>query len=126
MAVRANLTRTEGAPQKILCVQSFEGPHLVLDAPGTALQIRRGELCLRRGDGAERLFPPRKHGLRHIVLATSAGLTTDALRWLVAEDVMLTVSGQPHLWRDGVALPYNLRRALNIIGVEAMMAAVQV
>ena len=43
----------------------------------------------------DRLFPPRKHGLRHIVLAASASLTTDALRWLVAEDVMLTVSGQP-------------------------------
>jgi CRISPR-associated protein Cas1 len=66
----------------------------MLDEAGTALQVRSGELAIRLPDGSERHFSPRKHGLQHVVLAVSASLTTDALRWLAAEDVMVTVCGR--------------------------------
>lgn len=69
----------------------FVPPFVVIETPGVALQVRAGSLCVRRPDKSETLFPPRQHGLQSVMLATKGvSVTTDAIRWLLAEGVMLT------------------------------------
>lgn len=63
-----------------------------IDAPGTALQVRRGDLCIRFKDGRERLFPPRAHAFKSLIVAASASISTDAIAWLSAENIALFIS----------------------------------
>ena len=59
---------------------------------GVALQMRHGALCARAPDGTVRLFEPRVHGLRIIVLAGhGASITSEAIRWCGREGVSLYV-----------------------------------
>jgi|ERR1700730_597513 len=66
---------------------------LYIEAPGTALQVRVGELSIRLADGSRHLFRPREHRLRTIVLAGRGNsITTNAVAWLLAEHVELLIS----------------------------------
>ncbi|MGA9214241.1 MAG: CRISPR-associated endonuclease Cas1 [Methylocella sp.] len=63
---------------------------LFLQSNGTALQVRKGCLCVRDSDGAESLHPARVHGLRTIIMAGRGGSFTDeAIRWVAREGVAL-------------------------------------
>ena len=58
-----------------------------------ALQMRRGALAARGADGAVRLFEPRVHGLRTILLAGhGASISSEAIRWCAREGVSLYVA----------------------------------
>jgi CRISPR-associated protein Cas1 len=63
-----------------------------LPEDGVALQMRCGALCARAPDSTVRLFEPRVHGLRVIVLAGhGASITSEAIRWCGREGVSLYV-----------------------------------
>jgi CRISPR-associated protein Cas1 len=63
---------------------------LFLAENGTALQVRRGSLCVRDTEGTETLYPARVHGLRSIIMAGRGGsLTDEAIRWAGREGVAL-------------------------------------
>ena len=64
-----------------------------LPEDGVALQMRRGALAARGADGAARLFEPRVHGLRTILLAGhGASISSEAIRWCAREGVSLYVA----------------------------------
>ena len=64
-----------------------------LPEDGVALQMRRGALAARGADGAVRLFEPRVHGLRTILLAGhGASISSEAIRWCAREGVSLYVA----------------------------------
>ena len=64
-----------------------------IDAPGTALQVRVGDLSIRLAGGSRHLFQPGEHKLRTIVLGGRGNsITTNALAWLLAEHVELLIS----------------------------------
>jgi CRISPR-associated protein Cas1 len=73
---------------------------LFLPDPGTALQHRRGQLCIRGKDGTETLYPPRTHKLKTIILAgPGASVTAEAIRWAARENVslfLMALSGECH------------------------------
>ena len=59
---------------------------------GIALQMRRGAVCARAPDSTVRLFEPRVHGLRIIILAGhGASITSEAIGWCGREGVGLYV-----------------------------------
>jgi hypothetical protein len=59
---------------------------------GVALQMRHGALCARAPDSTVRLFAPRVHGLRVIILAGhGASITSEAIGWCGREGVGLNV-----------------------------------
>jgi hypothetical protein len=63
---------------------------LFLPENGTALQVRRGSLCVRNQDATTTLYPPRVHGLRTIILAGhGVSLTSEAIRWASREGAAL-------------------------------------
>jgi CRISP-associated protein Cas1 len=65
---------------------------LFLPTNGTALQVRKGSLCVRTADSVEALYPARIHGYRTIILAGRGGSITDeAIRWAARENVALWI-----------------------------------
>jgi hypothetical protein len=63
-----------------------------LPEDGVAPQMRRGALCARAPDSTVRLFEPRVHGQRIIILAGhGASITSEAIRWCGREGVSLYV-----------------------------------
>jgi hypothetical protein len=63
---------------------------LFLPDNGTALQVRRGSLCVRGSNVAETLYPSRVHGIRTIILAGHGPfITGEAIRWTAREGVAL-------------------------------------
>ena len=76
--------RTGGAP--------LEGGLLFISEPDTALQIRKGALCVRYRDGVERTFPRGRHRLRSIMLASpGANVTIEAMRFAIDEGITIFV-----------------------------------
>ncbi len=67
---------------------------MFLDDSGVALQARQGNLCVRFRDGSERLFWPHEHVIKTIIVAASASVTTDAIRWLEAGRIGLLIAAK--------------------------------
>ncbi len=62
---------------------------------GVALQVRKGALCIRSADGAERLFRPSEHIIKTLILAGAGGpVTVEAIRWVEAERVGLLIANR--------------------------------
>jgi CRISPR-associated endonuclease Cas1 len=77
-------TATGGSP--------LEGGLLFISEPDTALQIRKGALCIRYRDGVERTFPRGRHRVRSIILASpGANLTIEAMRFAIDEGITIFV-----------------------------------
>jgi CRISPR-associated endonuclease Cas1 len=76
--------RTGGSP--------LQGGLLFISEPDTALQIRKGALCIRYRDGVERTFPRGRHRLRSIMLASpGANVTIEAMRFAIDEGITIFV-----------------------------------
>jgi CRISPR/Cas system-associated endonuclease Cas1 len=70
----------------------LEGGLLFISEPDTALQIRRGALCVRYRDGVERTFPRGRHRLRTVMLASpGANVTIEAMRFAIDEGITIFV-----------------------------------
>ena len=70
----------------------LEGGLLFISEPDTALQIRKGALCVRYRDGVERTFPRGRHRLRSIMLASpGANVTIEAMRFAIDEGIAIFV-----------------------------------
>jgi CRISPR-associated endonuclease Cas1 len=70
----------------------LQGGLLFISEPDTALQIRKGALCIRYRDGIERTFPRGRHRLRSIILASpGANVTIEAMRFAIDEGVTILV-----------------------------------
>ncbi len=77
-------TATGGSP--------LEGGLLFIAEPDTALQIRKGALCVRYRDGVERTFPRGRHRVRSIMLASpGANVTIEAMRFAIDEGITIFV-----------------------------------
>jgi CRISPR-associated endonuclease Cas1 len=77
-------TATGGSP--------LEGGLLFISEPDTALQIRKGALCVRYQDGVERTFPRGRHCVRSIILASpGANVTIEAMRFAIDEGITILV-----------------------------------
>ena len=58
----------------------------------SALQIRKGALCVRYRDGVERTFPRGRHRVRSIILASpGANVTIEAMRFAIDEGITIFV-----------------------------------
>jgi CRISPR-associated endonuclease Cas1 len=76
--------RTGGSP--------LEGGLLFISEPDTALQIRKGALCIRYRDGVERTFPRGRHRVRSIILASPGpSVTIEAMRFAIDEGITIFV-----------------------------------
>ena len=91
-------TRMDPKPQsEDSCSQAFggsplEGGLLFISEPDTALQIRKGALCVRYRDGVERTFPRGRHSVRSIMLAShGANVTIEAMRFAIDEGITIFV-----------------------------------
>ena len=72
--------------------QELEGGLLFISEPDTALQIRKGALCIRYRDGFERIFPRGRHRLRSIILACAgANVTIEAMRFAIDEGITIFI-----------------------------------
>jgi CRISPR-associated endonuclease Cas1 len=80
----------ESEPQS-LSLEAFSGLAF-LDEPGTALQSRKGALCVRFKDGSERHFRPGEHALRTVIIAASASITAEALAWAAREHMSVLMA----------------------------------
>ena len=70
----------------------LEGGLLFVSEPDTALQIRKGALCVRYRGGVERTFPRGRHRVRSIILASpGANVTIEAMRFAVDEGITILV-----------------------------------
>jgi CRISPR-associated endonuclease Cas1 len=77
-------TATGGSP--------LEGGLLFISEPDTALQIRKGALCVRYRDGVERTFPRARHRVRSIILASpGVNVTIEAMRFAIDEEITIFV-----------------------------------
>jgi CRISPR-associated protein Cas1 len=86
------LAQDRAAPFDYVGVAPLERGVLFLSDPGVALQVRKSALAVRHGNGVERTFPRGRHGVRAIIItAVGASLTTEAMRWIMSEDVALFV-----------------------------------
>jgi CRISPR associated protein Cas1 len=71
---------------------SLEGGLLFIAEPETALQVRKGALCVRYQDGKERTFPRGRHRLRSIMLSSpGANVTIEAMRFAIDEGITIFV-----------------------------------
>ena len=88
-------TETARAPAAPVAPIAIASGLAYLDADGVALQVRRGALCIRFRDSAERLFQPGEHSLKTIILVGSGGsLTVEAVRWCEAARVGVLIAGR--------------------------------
>jgi CRISPR-associated endonuclease Cas1 len=70
----------------------LEGGLLFIAEPETALQVRKGALCVRYRDGKERTFPRGRHRLRSVMLTSpGANLTIEAMRFAIDEGITIFV-----------------------------------
>jgi CRISPR associated protein Cas1 len=80
----------------------LEGGLLFISERDTALQIRKGALCIRYRDGVERTFPRGRHRLRSIMLASpGANVTIEAMRFAIDEGITIFVM---HRAGEGLAV----------------------
>jgi CRISPR-associated endonuclease Cas1 len=83
---------TEEGGDVLLGGAPLEGGLLFISEPDTALQIRKGALCVRYRDGVERTFPRGRHRLRSIMLASpGANVTIEAMRFAIDEGITIFV-----------------------------------
>jgi CRISPR-associated endonuclease Cas1 len=83
---------TEHSRDEILRGSPLEGALLFISEPQTALQIRKGALCVRYRDGVERTFPRGRHSVRSIILASpGANVTIEAMRFAIDEGITIFV-----------------------------------
>jgi CRISPR-associated endonuclease Cas1 len=83
---------TEHSRDEILSGSPLEGGLLFISEPQTALQIRKGALCVRYQDGGERTFPRGRHRVRSIILASpGANVTIEAMRFAIDEGITIFV-----------------------------------
>ena len=77
-------TATGGSP--------LERGLLFISESDTALQIRKGALCVRYRDGVERTFPRGRHRVHSIILASpGANVTIEAMRFAIDEAITIFV-----------------------------------
>jgi CRISPR-associated endonuclease Cas1 len=70
----------------------LEGGLLFIAEPETALQVRKGALCIRYSDGRERTFPRGRHRLSSIMLTSpGANVTIEAMRFAIEEGITIFV-----------------------------------
>jgi CRISPR-associated endonuclease Cas1 len=70
----------------------LEGGLLFISEPDTALQIRKGALCVRYRGGVERTFPRGRHRVRSIILASpGANVTIEAMRFAIDEGITIFI-----------------------------------
>jgi CRISPR-associated endonuclease Cas1 len=83
---------TEDSRDGIVSGAPLEGGLLFISEPQTALQIRKGALCVRYRDGIERTFPRGRHSLRSIILASpGVNVTIEAMRFAIDEGITILV-----------------------------------
>ena len=83
---------TEDSPEPLSGGAPLEGGLLFISEPDTALQIRKGALCVRYRDGVERTFPRARHRLRSIMLVSpGANVTIEAMRFAIDEGITIFV-----------------------------------
>jgi CRISPR-associated endonuclease Cas1 len=83
---------TEDSRDEILGGSPLEGGLLFISEPQTALQVRRGALCVRYRDGVERTFPRGRHSVRSIILASpGANVTIEAMRFAIDEGITILI-----------------------------------
>jgi CRISPR-associated endonuclease Cas1 len=83
---------TEHSRDEILKGSPLEGGLLFISEPQTALQIRKGALCVRYRGGVERTFPRGRHSVRSIILASpGANVTIEAMRFAIDEGITIFV-----------------------------------
>jgi CRISPR-associated endonuclease Cas1 len=76
----------------VLVGSPLEGGLLFIAEPETALQVRKGALCIRYRDGKERTFPRGRHRLRSIMLTSpGASVTIEAMRFAIDEGITIFV-----------------------------------
>jgi CRISPR-associated endonuclease Cas1 len=82
----------ENGRDEIVSGAPLEGGLLFISEPRTALQIRKGALCVRYQDGVERIFPRGRHRVRSIILASpGANVTIEAMRFAIDEGITILV-----------------------------------
>jgi CRISPR-associated endonuclease Cas1 len=82
----------ENSSDEVLSGAPLERGLLFISEPQTALQIRKGALCVRYRDGAERTFPRGRHRVRSIILASpGANVTIEAMRFAIDEGITIFV-----------------------------------
>jgi CRISPR-associated protein Cas1 len=85
--------------------------------PISALQFRRGSLCVRTRNG-EQLLPARLHGIGTIILAGhGASFTADALRWIAREGIalyLMNLNGEAFSFPGAAVETDHRRKALNV------------
>jgi CRISPR-associated endonuclease Cas1 len=83
---------TENSSDEILSGTPLEGGLLFISEPQTALQIRKGALCVRYRDGVERTFPRGRHRVGSIILASpGVNVTIEAMRFAIDEGITILV-----------------------------------
>jgi CRISPR-associated endonuclease Cas1 len=83
---------TEDSRDEIVGGAPLEGGLLFISEPQTALQIRKGALCVRYRDGVERTFPRGRHSVRSIILdSPGANVTIEAMRFAIDEGITILV-----------------------------------
>ena len=89
----ANATpKTEDSHDVFSGGSPLEGGLLFISEPGTALQIRKGALCVRYRGGVERTFPRGRHRVRSIILESpGANVTIEAMRFAIDEGITIFV-----------------------------------
>ena len=89
----ANATpKTEDSHDVFSGGSPLEGGLLFISEPDTALQIRKGALCVRYRGGVERTFPRGRHRVRSIIIASAgANVTIEAMRFAIDEGITIFV-----------------------------------
>ena len=83
---------TEDSREMLSGGTPLEGGLLFISEPDTALQIRKGALCVRYRDGVERTFPRGRHRVRSIILASpGVNVTIEAMRFAIDEGITIFV-----------------------------------
>jgi CRISPR/Cas system-associated endonuclease Cas1 len=82
----------DDSPEVLWGGTPLEGGMLFISEPDTALQVRKGALCVRYRDGVERTFPRGRHRVRSIILASpGANVTIEAMRFAIDEGITIFV-----------------------------------
>jgi CRISPR-associated endonuclease Cas1 len=80
------------APFDFVGVTPLERGLLWISERDAALQIRKGALCVRYGNGIERTFPRGRHGIQAIILnSPGANITIESIRFCIDEGIILYI-----------------------------------
>jgi hypothetical protein len=87
-----NHSTSKTAPFDFVGVTPLERGLLWISERDAALQIRKGALCVRYGNGIERTFPRGRHGIQAIILnSPGANITIESIRFCIDEGIILYI-----------------------------------